>query len=115
MGCWSSRHCRIKFRIFGSMSNPIQRATSFGQAISFENLTVAGSAVALTPPANAQSALCSVDNVTVRFRLDGSNPTSTVGHQLPLDTFIEFFGEDMNAVRFISTGASTNVFVTYFR
>lgn len=94
--------------------SPAQRVSAFGRGFSFENLAVSSSAVQLTVPAGAKSALCSVDNVTVRFRVDGSDPTTTVGHLLPLDTYIEFFGDDMNYVSFISTGAATNVFVTYY-
>lgn len=95
--------------------NAQQRVSTFGRGQSFQNLTVTSSPVSLTVPAGAKSALCSVDNVTVRWRVDGSAPTTVVGHQLPLDTYIEFFGDDMEYVQFISTGASTNLFVTYYQ
>ena len=94
--------------------SPQQRTGGFGAGIGFQDLTVDATAVALTIPAGAQSALVSTDSVAVRFRVDGNDPTSTVGHKLPLDTFMEFFGEDMVNARFISNGASTSLFVTYY-
>jgi hypothetical protein len=94
---------------------PLGRAAGFGRGFSFENLAVSGSAVGLTVPNGAVSALISVDNVEVRYRIDGSNPTTTVGHKLPLDTFMEIYRADLDYIKFISTGAATNVFVTYYQ
>jgi hypothetical protein len=97
------------------MSDALHRAASFGHAVSFESLTVSSTAVGLTVPSNVHSAFVSTDGETVRFRMDGSNPTSTVGHKLPLDTFIEFYRDDLAHVRFIATGSDATLFVTYYR
>lgn len=97
------------------MSDALTRAASFGYAVSFESLTVSTTAVGLTVPANVHSALISTDGETVRFRMDGANPTASIGHKLPLDTFIEFYRGDLTTVRFIATGADATLFVTYYR
>jgi len=97
------------------MSESLGRAASFGRAISFEALTVSSTAVALTVPTDIHSAFCSTDGETVRFRMDGSDPTATVGHKLPLDTFIEFYRDDLKHLKFIATGADATVFVTYYK
>lgn len=97
------------------MSDALARAASFGYAVSFESLTVSTTAVGLTVPANVHSALISTDGETVRFRTDGGDPTASIGHKLPLDTFIEFYRADLAHVRFIATGADATLFVTYYR
>lgn len=97
------------------MTDALARAASFGYAVSFETLTVSTAAVGLTVPANVHSALISTDAQTVRFRMDGGDPTATIGHKLPLDTFLEIYRGDLTMVRFIATGSDATLFVTYYR
>lgn len=94
------------------------RAQSFGRPLSSEAVAVPGSGVssALTIPAAAKGALVSVATAQVRWRSDGSNPTSTVGHPLDVDAYAEFGSADLVGLLFASADGATpaTVFVTYY-
>ena len=48
--------------------------------VGFEQLTVSSTAVGLASiPANANKVIATVEDATLRYRDDGTNPTSTVG------------------------------------
>lgn len=83
----------------------------------FEQVTVDDSADALTVPLNACFALITVEDATVRFRNDGTDPTSTVGHPLYQNNSMLIEGRDvLSALKFIKTGATNaKLNVTYYR
>lgn len=83
------------------MADVTQNPTSY---YAFETLTVSTVSVGLTAATFDQQefALITVETAAVRFRLDGTAPTSTVGHVLsPGDTLELTSGEQLSMIRFI--------------
>lgn len=85
------------------------------QPHSFETVTVSNVAIGLTAPTydvmGVQSkAFITVETASIRFRLDGTNPTSSVGHlaaagdTIRLDSIEEI--EGFKAIRTASTNAT---------
>ena len=92
------------------------RASQYGAALSEQTLTVdATTAQGLTVPATAVSALITAGANPVRWRSAGVSPTSTVGHYLAANANLEIFGVDLNAIKFISTTATSDLIITYFK
>lgn len=72
--------------------------------VSFETLTVSTTSVGLTEATFGDQtfALITVETAAVRFRLDGTAPTATVGHVLEVGDILELSSEvQMKNVRFI--------------
>jgi hypothetical protein len=67
---------------------------NFGlRTVAFQQSTVSTTAVAL--PAAGESpkrAVITVHTNAIRYRLDGTNPSTTVGHLAPTGTVIELMG-----------------------
>ncbi len=64
-------------------------------AIDFESLTISTSAVSITAGIIDQhhdDALITVETAVVRFRIDGTAPTATVGHVLEVGDVLELRG-----------------------
>ena len=88
----------------------------------FETLPVSNSAVGLTAstfqPSSAERAehafiTCEGE---VRYRYDGTNPTSTVGHILQDGAFLIVKGEhQLNNIKFIRVSADSTLQITYER
>jgi len=75
----------------------------------FESLTVSTSAVPLTAATYARAEVAFITNESnpCRFRLDGTNPTASVGHILPTDAELILDSRDqISRARFIRSGAS---------
>jgi len=94
------------------------------QAYDYEDITVAATAVGftagkLTADNNgiASRAICTVEDASIRFRTDGSDPTSSVGHKVTVDQTIIVTGlRDMENFRVIRAGSvSASLRVTYER
>ncbi len=79
----------------------------------FEQVTSLSSAKALTPPSGAQAALIQSTDQAVRWRDDGTNPTSSVGMQLGAGKDFFYVG-DLSAIRFIEEAASAKLNVSYY-
>lgn len=95
------------------------RASTYGKTVGSEYLNAISATVAdaLTVPSNAEAALVSVIGAEpIRWRSDGIDPTSTIGHPLAQGGHLELFSDDMKTFRAIcATGATTtDLFVTYF-
>lgn len=76
----------------------------------FESVTVAASSTALTTAtiAGKESALITLETAQVRFTLDGTAPTATIGHILNVDDVLELdSSEAMGIVRFFRTGGTS--------
>lgn len=100
------------------------------RVFAFEALTVAGSSVGMTAATfapttatggtSAAPAMCArifVKTAPVRYRADGTAPTSTVGTLLNPGDMLEVWGhEDIAALRFIRTsGTSASLDCEYSR
>jgi hypothetical protein len=76
----------------------------------FQQLTVANSAVALTVPTGAITAHCRLETAQIRFTLDGTTPTTTVGTLLNIDEclVLENRGE-LTGFQAIRTGGTSGL------
>jgi len=83
----------------------------------FEALAVAGTAVGFTAATadRAISAHVSVEGAQVRYRIDGTDPTATVGTILnPGDEIVVWGKADIDAIKFIRTGGTSATLNTHF-
>ena len=94
------------------------------QTVSFESISVTGTAVGFTTETlkptgdrSMKGVYVTVETAEVRFRLDGTNPTSTVGHLLQVGDILRLDNiSDMANARFIRTGATSGLLmVSYLR
>lgn len=89
--------------------------------LGYEQITGLSSAKGLTVPTtdlNGLSckpsiALIVAESTAVRWRDDGTNPTSTVGMPLATGVTLQYDG-DLSAIRFIEQSASSKLNVTYY-
>ena len=85
--------------------------------IGYETLTLSADTVAglASVPDMATEAYIQCDTAAVRFRYDGSNPTTSAGTLIAVDGSITLKGEDvLDSVRFIrTTGTSASLKVAY--
>lgn len=83
----------------------------------YQQLSLSSAAIAtLTVPAGAQVALITVSTNAVRFRDDGSNPSTTTGVLLPVTTAglpFEYAGA-LAALAFSWTGANATIDISYY-
>ena len=96
------------------------------QGFAYERLTITTAAAtgltstvfAPADTARAQSAIVTVENSDVRYRYDGSSPTSTDGSKLYEDGVLTLMGyHNINQCEFINVGTTTDasVVVSYER
>ena len=81
-----------------------------GDYHAFESVTVAGTAIELTDATklNATFATITVETAQIRFTLDGTTPTATVGHLLnPGDILTLDSAEQITQAQFIRVGATS--------
>lgn len=84
-------------------------------AFNHEAVTVSTAAVAITASVTSGGAtkrghrvLVTVEDQPVRFRYDGSDPTSTTGHKAAANDQLEFISyDDINRLRFIRDTTAT--------
>lgn len=84
--------------------------------LSYEQVTVSNSAVGLTVPSGAVRAEFVVEDQPLRYRLDGTSPTATVGTLAKADKSFEIYGEAaleaFEAIR--DGGTDANLSVHYY-
>lgn len=81
--------------------------------LGYEQVTGLSSAKALTVPNGAKRALITATTQAVRWRDDGTNPTSSVGMPLAVNVTILYTG-DLSALKFIEQTASAVLNVSYY-
>lgn len=83
----------------------------------FETLSVTGTAGGLTQATagGSNKATVTVEVAPVRFRVDGTAPTATVGHLLDVgDTLVLGSNDEIERIKFISSdGVTASLSVTY--
>jgi len=89
-----------------------QSAAEYGSAISDQQITVAGTAVALTRPTGAIAAM--VTNGAEPIRVRWGTPTASVGHYLNPYSVLDLYQDDLDDVKFIRVSSSSTIDVTYF-
>lgn len=81
----------------------------------FEKITVDNTVKTLTVPANTLFALISLESNPIRIRMDGSNPSTTDGMLISVDTVFIIEGKDA-LVNFKTTrqGASDGIIQVHY-
>ena len=82
-------------------------------AFGHQKLTVAASAVGLTVPTDVNYAIMSVETGAMRVRVDGTNPTATIGFLVSAGQELKVFGSDqlnnLKMIRVTSDSAVLNI------
>lgn len=95
-----------------------QVQTVVGTPKGYQQITVSTSAVALTVPKNATSAIIIVQDQTVRWRDDGTAPTATVGMPVFPGNVIQLNSAqqiaDFRAIRDTSADSDAILNITYY-
>lgn len=81
--------------------------------LGYQQITVLSSAAGLTVPAGAQRARIQAETQAVRWRDDGTNPTSTAGLRIAAAGELWYEG-DLSAIKFIEEAASAKLNVAYY-
>ena len=92
--------------------------TQYQDTIAFEALAVAGTAVGFTAATfeGAYIAIARVEGAQMRYRTDGPDPTASVGMVADPGDGIHIAGSrDLQAIKFIATGAAGTVNVEFVR
>ena len=87
-------------------------AAEYGSGSSEQQLTVDGTARALTVPATAIAAM--VTNGAEPIRVRWGTPTASVGHYLNPYSVMDLYQDDLGDVKFIRVSSTSTIDVTYF-
>ncbi len=82
--------------------------------LGYQQITSLGTAVALTVPAGAQRALLQAETQNVRWRDDGTDPTTAAGMILKAGNDPVLYEGDLSAIKVIEVTSSAKLNVTYF-
>ena len=82
----------------------------------FETITVADTAVGIgTQYLANQQAFCTLATAEIRFRIDGENPTSAVGHIMSTGSTLVLSAKELVSFKAIRTGGDSGVLsCTYY-
>lgn len=81
---------------------------------SYQQLTVSSTAVSLTVPAGAEIAVLHVETDDIRYRDDGTAPTSTIGMRVEQDTTFLACGLALSRLQMIRVTTDATVGVSYY-
>lgn len=82
--------------------------------LGYQQLTSLSGATGLTVPAGTALALCIPETQAVRWRDDGTNPTSSVGQPVAVGAELRYDGAGLAALKFIEQAASAKLNVVYY-
>ncbi len=82
--------------------------------VGYQQITSLASATPLTVPVNAVFANIQVEAQNVRWRDDGSSPTTSVGMQLTIGSYFWYTG-DLTKIKFIEVVAGAKLNVSYYQ
>lgn len=83
-----------------------------GTIVGYQQITSLSAATALTVPDKAASAIIMCEGASVRWRGDGTNPTASVGEELPVGGVLTL-SDSLRSAKFIETAASAKLNVVY--
>jgi hypothetical protein len=84
--------------------------------IAYKQITVLTSAVGLDAPEGATMAHVQAESQNVRYRLDGTAPTASVGMPIQADTVGQWLPiEKLNKARFIEETATAKLNIHFFK
>ena len=82
--------------------------------LGYQQITSLSSATALTVPAGTALAIVIPQTQAVRWRDDGTNPSSTVGYPLAVGQELYYDSASIGALKFIEQTASAAINVCYY-
>ena len=82
--------------------------------LGYQQITSLSSATALTVPAGTSVAIIIPQTQAVRWRDDGTNPSSTVGYPLAVGSELYYDSASIGALKFIEQAASAAINVCYY-
>lgn len=86
---------------------------AFQKPLGYQQITSLGTAANLTPPAGATAALITVETAGVRWRDDGTAPTTSIGMPLSAGQSFTYYGS-LSAIQFIAQSGSPVLDVAYY-
>ena len=86
---------------------PITGGASNNAPLGYQQITPSA-ATGFTIPKGATVAVVVADTASIRWRDDGTNPTTAIGMSLPVGTYLAFTA-NLSAVKFISATGVLNV------
>lgn len=94
--------------------DPPQRVASRSEPRGFSQITSLSAAAGLgSVPARSTVAIVECESQQVRWRDDGTNPTTTVGHVMSPGDVLTYDG-DLSAIKFIEVTASAKLNVSFY-
>lgn len=82
--------------------------------VGFQRITSLSSATSLTPPSpDCNACIIQPESQSVRWRDDGTDPTTTTGGLIKAEQALEYTGQ-LDRIRLIETAASASANVTYY-
>lgn len=84
------------------------------RANGYQQITSLAAATALTVPAGTAFALIVPETQAVRWRDDGTDPTSTVGMPLAAGTELQYDAMSLTRLKFIEQTASAKLNISYY-
>ena len=97
------------------MSNGIQTIGGYLAPAGYVQITSLGSAAGLTSiPADCKCCLIQAETQSVRWRDDGTNPTTSVGLVITAGTSLWYYGT-MSAIKFIEVTGSAKLNISYYK
>lgn len=91
-----------------------QSAVYIYTPLGYQQITPVPSGTALTVPTAARVAEICVSTQAVRYRDDGTNPTTSVGIPVPSGSCFQYSGA-LTAIRFIQQTSPSTLDVSYYR
>jgi hypothetical protein len=82
--------------------------------LGYQQITSLAAVASLTPPAGATIAFVTVEGAPVRYRDDGTAPTTTVGMPIGIGSQLTYSG-NLAAIEFIQQSASATLDVSYYK
>lgn len=109
----------VKLPIVHAQSSTVQVMDAFG----YESISVTGTAVGFTSATivptgqvSARAAECTTETASIRYRYDGTSPTSSEGHVVATDSSFTVYGiNNIRRFRAIAVSATATVKCTYLR
>ncbi len=85
------------------------------KSLGFEEIAVEGTAVGFDAPAGTVRAVCGVETQPIRYRVDGEDPTTSVGFLVKADETFEIVGpEAIKNFKAIQDGSAGQLNVLYY-
>jgi hypothetical protein len=81
--------------------------------LGYQQISTVSASIGLTVPAGATLAVITPESQAVRWRDDGTAPTSAIGMPLPISTVLSYDG-DLQRIRFIEQAASAKLNISYY-